>query len=213
MINIHEIKLSDHSIYQLDCPNCFVRFDSAKKDIKSALLHKQKHIFCCVKCSREFRRVDKNILSKRILSFYFDSGKIPSHKDFKFASIYRRYFGSWSRALEYCGLDLVKEKSHIENANTWTRQKERHNRIKREFVELKGGKCELCGYNRNFAALQFHHIDPKEKSIPLDARSMGNISEERLRDEIKKCQLLCANCHIEHHNPNFNRLCSGLKEN
>lgn len=28
-----------------------------------------------------------------------------------------------------------------------------------------GGKCQECGYNKNIAALEFHHINPDEKEF------------------------------------------------
>ena len=32
-------------------------------------------------------------------------------------------------------------------------------------VAYKGGKCELCAYSKSVAALDFHHIDPKQKEF------------------------------------------------
>ena len=57
--------------------------------------------------------------------------------------------------------------------------------------------CECCGYNKCLAALEFHHVDPmtKERAIAV----MKNYSEQKLRDEINKCVLVCANCHREIH--------------
>jgi uncharacterized Zn finger protein (UPF0148 family) len=63
-------------------------------------------------------------------------------------------------------------------------------------VTYKGGKCELCGYSKCFDALHFHHKDPNEKAF---SPSGGSISWERMRNEIDKCALLCANCHSEVH--------------
>lgn len=66
---------------------------------------------------------------------------------------------------------------------------------------LKGGKCEICGYNKNISALEFHHINPDEKELALDARSFSNNKYELLNKEVEKCMLLCSNCHREMHNP------------
>ena len=30
-------------------------------------------------------------------------------------------------------------------------------------IEYKGGKCELCGYDKYRGALEFHHKDPTQK--------------------------------------------------
>lgn len=67
---------------------------------------------------------------------------------------------------------------------------------KKKLVELFGGQCSRCGYNKYLGALQFHHIKPKEKSFGI-AEKYQSYSLERLLDEAEKCILLCANCHFE----------------
>lgn len=70
-------------------------------------------------------------------------------------------------------------------------------------VEYKGGKCIKCGYNKNYAVLNFHHRNPEEKDfewVKLRLKSWDKIIKE-----LDKCDLLCSNCHIELHNPK--RLC------
>ena len=67
-------------------------------------------------------------------------------------------------------------------------------------VQLSGGKCSLCGYDRCLAALEFHHIDPTTKEYQL---SSGNChSLEKDIEELHKCLLVCANCHREIHQEN-----------
>ncbi len=74
-------------------------------------------------------------------------------------------------------------------------KKRKNNKIK--LVEYKGGKCEICGYDKCIDALEFHHINPKEKEIAI---SSGNIkSFETLKKEVDKCILVCSNCHKEIH--------------
>ena len=65
-------------------------------------------------------------------------------------------------------------------------------------VELLGGKCEICGYDKCVAALDCHHKDPVTKSFGL---GMGGLTKswEKLKAEALKCRLLCANCHRELH--------------
>jgi hypothetical protein len=58
------------------------------------------------------------------------------------------------------------------------------------------GCCE-CGYNTHPAALDFDHIDPSEKEflIPPNVRSRNL---KKLMAEVRKCRVICANCHRVH---------------
>lgn len=64
-------------------------------------------------------------------------------------------------------------------------------------INLLGGKCSSCGYDKYSGALDLHHRDPREKDVKF--RSMRSWSWERIVEEIKKCDLLCKNCHAERH--------------
>ena len=61
--------------------------------------------------------------------------------------------------------------------------------------ELLGNKCSICGYNKCSNALEFHHTTEEKEFNIAGARFGWN----KLKEEIKKCILLCANCHREHH--------------
>ena len=74
----------------------------------------------------------------------------------------------------------------------------RRNKTKEILIEYKGGKCEICGYDKNYSALEFHHLDPNEKDFTI---SKKNSSWENIKKELDKCILVCANCHREIHNP------------
>jgi hypothetical protein len=62
--------------------------------------------------------------------------------------------------------------------------------------KYKGGKCEECGFKGLPASFDFHHIDPKTKSFSISSDPHTR-SWEKLKEELDKCQLLCANCHRE----------------
>ena len=68
--------------------------------------------------------------------------------------------------------------------------------IKRRLIEYKGGKCQICGYNRCQDALDFHHLEPSQKDYNI---SGGTKSFNTLKSEVDKCILVCANCHREIH--------------
>ena len=78
-------------------------------------------------------------------------------------------------------------------------QKNRWLDRKMEAIKLMGGKCVICGYCKNYAAMEFHHLDPSVKEMTwVKAREM---KWNKTIEELKKCVLLCANCHRETHNP------------
>jgi hypothetical protein len=68
-------------------------------------------------------------------------------------------------------------------------------KVKRILVEEAGGRCCVCGYNACIINLHFHHVDPSKKSFSMTV-AMGK-SLAALREEAKKCVLVCANCHGE----------------
>ena len=92
----------------------------------------------------------------------------------------------------------VIDKRYYENnkEKVYNRKIERRKKLKREIVEIFGGKCSKCGYNRCIGALDFHHEGNKEKAI---SKLINNNSREKILKETKKCILLCANCHRELH--------------
>lgn len=71
----------------------------------------------------------------------------------------------------------------------------RRNKIR--LVKYKGGKCERCGYDKCIDALEFHHLNPNEKDFGLSCNS--TVSLEKLKSEVDKCIMVCANCHREIH--------------
>lgn len=74
-----------------------------------------------------------------------------------------------------------------------------HKERKEMCVEYKGGKCAMCGYNKCVGSLVFHHIDPTQKDFNISRWTSSLSSFERVRPELDKCVLLCANCHGEVH--------------
>lgn len=73
--------------------------------------------------------------------------------------------------------------------------KKSRDKRKEQMVYVMGGKCQICGYNKCIAALDFHHINPQEKSFAFNKAK--NYSWDKIIQELKKCVLVCANCHRE----------------
>ena len=70
---------------------------------------------------------------------------------------------------------------------------------KNRMVVAMGGKCQICGYSRCNDALDFHHIDPSTKEISLGAVRGSPVSWHKIVAELRKCIMICANCHREIH--------------
>ena len=70
--------------------------------------------------------------------------------------------------------------------------------LRQKALAYKGDRCELCGYDKCPEALEFHHPDDSEKEFGVSSRGYTR-SWEKVREEIDKCILLCANCHREIH--------------
>ena len=83
--------------------------------------------------------------------------------------------------------------SNIEAVKGWRK------RTKQRLVLAMGGACAICNYSRCDEALEFHHLDPAQKDFGLGS-ARGNIKNwNSLVEEVKKCVLLCSNCHREYH--------------
>lgn len=72
----------------------------------------------------------------------------------------------------------------------------RRRKVKEILVQEAGGECVICGYKRHVAALHFHHLDPSTKSFSIAHEGVTR-GIDLIREEAKKCVLLCATCHAE----------------
>lgn len=66
--------------------------------------------------------------------------------------------------------------------------------IKKLQFEKKRKPCMDCGMSYPPYIMQFDHRDPSEKSFSVAARRHGI---DKIKLEIEKCDLVCANCHAE----------------
>jgi len=71
-------------------------------------------------------------------------------------------------------------------------------RKKLQAVNAFGGKCCICGYNKCIEVLGFHHVDKTTKEEEPSYIIM-RWSFNRVKKELDKCILVCANCHGEIH--------------
>lgn len=76
--------------------------------------------------------------------------------------------------------------------------RKRRKKIREMSVEYKGGKCTFCNYSKCLEALDFHHKNDTDKDFGISAKGYTR-SWEKVKKELYKCILVCANCHRELH--------------
>lgn len=87
--------------------------------------------------------------------------------------------------------DRQKQLEYLKKYNAQY-QPERYKARKAELIDKLGGKCVVCGSSEN---LEFDHINPSTKSFSIMKQWHDDVDEE-----LKKCQLLCRDCHhIKHY--------------
>lgn len=73
------------------------------------------------------------------------------------------------------------------------------NNTKDRMVSAMGGKCQCCSYDACNSALAFHHIDPLLKDKGFGETRANPTNWANTVSELKKCILVCHNCHSEIH--------------
>lgn len=106
----------------------------------------------------------------------------------------RKLAGKKTKNCTNCG------KEHDQKANLCFMCYSRHRlKLRLEKVQsIVGDVCWICGYDKTWRNICFHHIDPKTKLFCLTSREL-TLKWDRVLTEMKKCILVCANCHGEIH--------------
>lgn len=162
----------------------------------------------CLKCSKQFKsRIKINGVNKVLgnRKFCLECSPYKKHNttDLRFRSD-----SIEKKICPKCNIEKDIEDFYIKDKKTglryWCCRKcssnytvEKHKKLKIRAVEYKGGKCQICGYDKCMQALIFHHIDPSQKDFTIAQDTSRNW--EKIRLEIDKCALLCQNCHSEVH--------------
>lgn len=136
-----------------------------------------------------------------------------------------RRFDTWNEAKNEAGIETFKQNNNVSEKpddielpedKVWDelssyqryyyrnrnsekhRSKRRKRALKKWFKKIKRDlECERCGESHP-ACLDFHHKGEKENGV-AELVNEKRASKERIRQEIDKCEVLCANCHRKHH--------------
>ena len=107
------------------------------------------------------------------------------------------------RRIEKYGIEKERERQRAYSKKNWLKNKERKVNYRRDqklkWVQLLGGKCEICGYDKCVAAMDFHNKELKGST------NKNHTAEHLSKDfanqlQLGNIQLLCCRCHRELHN-------------
>ena len=101
---------------------------------------------------------------------------------------------NWSKHRKNQRSHICKKCEAIRARTYVTKRRERRARWLNKIKQKLG--CNICGYNEHPAALQFDHIHPDQKLFGIGSCKSTNL--KTLFIELRKCRVLCANCHAIH---------------
>lgn len=165
----------------------------------------------CKKCNKEFPcwtkidGINKNLNNRK---FCLDCSPWGKHNTVDI-TVYKGNDTSTTQICLYCKVEKPKSMFYtrsgrkVHSTQSVCREcsskytLERQHKQKQQCIDYKGGKCQICGYRTTNQALQFHHLEPNEKEFAIGNHHLKLF--ENVKNELDKCILLCANCHIETH--------------
>ena len=142
---------------------------------------------CCLKCEREKPAMQFYSGNSRRRSLLCEDCKEKSLERERRLGIARGIKRYWKNPEYYRTQRRVMDRARREETKT-------------EMIIAMGGKCQDCDLQLSehwpVACFDFHHLHDKQVNI---SRITKNIQRNRLLEELKKCELLCSNCHRRRH--------------
>ena len=107
--------------------------------------------------------------------------------------------GIYHESCKECWKEIRKQ-CYQKNKKVTTDRNQKNTKKNRDwYVDYKSTlKCSNCPENHP-ACLEFHHLDPKTKEISVSVLTGRTYSIEKIKREMRKCIVLCSNCHRKYH--------------
>jgi hypothetical protein len=169
------------------CEKCSLQFNnSININGKKINLSRRKYCLVCspYQSHNTSLPIDRNNIKEKDCSY---CKKTKPIEEFRCKDKVKKYYDAWC---SNCRREYEK--------NRWKSRKI-------EAVKLFDSKCSICGYDKNIASLDFHHLDPRQKEFVWN--EMSGFEWQKIISELKKCTLLCKNCHSDLHNPKWKKEC------
>jgi len=146
----------------------------------------------CKKCrkvyDKRYREKLGEELPKRKHRYYINNKIVLCQKQKKYREKNKDKIAE--RQKQYCQKN--KDKIREYHYNYYKQKTEWFNDYKKTL------QCEICG-EKFFPLLIFHHVNPDEKENTISSLVSRHYSRKKVLKEIKKCQVLCSNCHLLTH--------------
>jgi hypothetical protein len=165
----------------------------------------KKHDYVCKSCSAVLQN-NRYIKNKELAGKIDKNKKIKCRVCSKSKSVSDFYCGNLALhdfICKHC-LSVIRSKYTKENRLKINERNALNRRKWVNYIKLEGlDVCSKCGYNKCSSAVEFHHKDPEKKKFKIsDFCGTKLFTEEnikKLKEELKKCKVLCAICHREEH--------------
>lgn len=160
--------------------------------------------YTCKSCKREYDRSEK---TKR--SSYREMAKTRTSKICPWCKAEKSIDQYYKNKLRVDGLtnyckDCFKSTSKERRMRTGDSKNKLDRDIKKlSLINTLGGACTNCGLTPSddwpLACFDFHHRENKTESLGKLLQLKSGDAFARASEEIKKCIVLCRNCHAKHH--------------
>jgi hypothetical protein len=189
------------------CNKCQRSLPKTKEYFTTRKTDKYGFSLYCKECVNKEKRK-----KRRLKREHWDKGGIVEGQEGRKCTICKKHYPS---TLDYfgkhkgndLGLDTYckvcrrerNRKNYYKSKEKWNKTHNKTKEAKKQFIiehKEKSKGCVKCGENR-IHLLDFHHIDPNTKSFQIgQGESKG---WKKLKEEIRKCIILCSNCHRDFH--------------
>jgi hypothetical protein len=100
-----------------------------------------------------------------------------------------------------------------EKARLYNRNKTNRLALRDLVNKAKDKPCADCGVQYPYYVMQFDHLDRSQKSFTISTASRNGTTLARMVEEISKCDVVCANCHMERTFGHLNPMADGVTGN
>ncbi len=128
-------------------------------------------------------------------------------------SRWRKEYRKWGEEFAFLPREETLTQESLERRRAWDRDYYQRHKAERQAANYgrrvklyeylqqvkEQASCAHCDENHP-ATLQFHHRDPSQKEFNISAFVAGQWGGiDKLKQEIEKCDIICANCHLKYH--------------